>query len=74
MPVHIVGTFFFETDASQLSSLISLLAKNHTGRVFAKYAVITPEMANLLGDVKPYHTWDCATQRREQSPRTPSAI
>ena len=51
MPVHIVGTFFFETDASQLSSLLSLLAKNHTGKVFAKYAVITPENANIPSDV-----------------------
>ena len=48
---HIVGMFFFKTDALQLKELLSLLIENKTGKKFASYTTITPDEANLPEDI-----------------------
>ncbi len=48
---HLVGMFFFYTNATQVSQLFSLLCHNLSNEQFAHYAVITPEAANLPADI-----------------------
>ncbi len=49
--VHIVSTFIFRSDASNLADLLNLLVINVSGKRFASYASITPEQANIPDDI-----------------------
>ena len=50
--VYIVGMFFFKVNnGAEIADLLFLLTKSESSKVFAKYAIITPEEANLPEDV-----------------------